>query len=702
MISKGIKESMTFKLYSIALFLLFTLIACKSSVSDPDPSNPSNPSNPNTASSNKITVEKIAGLAIQKGDSSCMGFARVWVDAKEGVCVGLVKAINASDKTLRKPRALIQLPDSDDFILTDMGGWGRRLGKVVKLKKHNQQYEIVDLGLNQLSLPHAVALGPTNKVFIGEDNQIFWFDASEEFPTKHVIISDLPMADGKNKHPVTLFVFDKAFNLIVNIGAPSDQCLEDKNQACRFTASTAGLRFYKRTGEMSWSPNYSVLAKGLRNSMALAIHKKSGTLIQAENAMDLKSEFSPFEEINIIEKDKHYGWPYCYNFENQSPAFSSYKGFKCQTGYQNSEGTYQAPWVLLPPHAAPLGMLYYPEDKNLFPELKGKLIIAFHGYRSPGHRIVYFDVDEKGRPKLSDNKDAFYWSDKKSINRSNIDSPYQKNFYKDYVQNMPRSAQQKELIKGWFGYSPYRPLGSPVAMTVARDGAIWFVDDTGYKSKQKGIFIIGKFDGSPRKLSDAIKDENEVSYDLKSFAKEIIQSSATIATRFMALRKNYLSKYCSGCHATTWDGGDLANRDLLLEDFYTFVFASGFVNAGNSAQSHAVMAIKSEVRPMPLNPILRPDALKNLPILENFIDQELASIRKVAVPALNVRKAPHGEKCGTVVKENMPFYILKSQKIGKLTWGQIIVPPKIKAKLIQQCQQDAFWIVVSGKYSKEF
>ncbi len=696
---------MNFKLYFIGLFLSFTTISCKNSTSNPEP-----PASDSKATNLQpyqiITVKNTANLAYQEKDKSCMGFPRIWVDTEQGLCVGLVKAISANDKILRKPRSIIQIPKSEDFIVTDMGGWSRKLGKVVKLKKNhsptNNNYEIVDLGLNQLNLPHATAIGPNNKIFIGEDNQIFWFDPNEQFPAKHIIINKLPMANGKNKHPVTMFVFDNDFNLIVNIGAPSDQCREDKNKACRFTEASAGLRFYKRTGEMSWDSNYSLLAKGLRNSMALALHKKSGTLIQAENAMDLKDEYSPFEEINIIEKGKHYGWPYCYDFNAKSPLFNQYNGFKCVSGSQNNEGVYQEPWVLLPPHTAPLGMMYYPEDKNLFPQLKGKLIISFHGYRASGHRIVYFDIDKKGRPVLSDPNEAFYLSDKKIINYTNINTPYKKNFYKEHITNLTRASQQKELIKGWFKYSPYRPSGSPVAMTVADNGTIWFIDDTGYKSKDKGIFMIGKFNGTPRKLSDKIKSASDSLYNLSNFSKQILQNSAELGEHFIELRKNYLAKYCAGCHGTTWNSGALANNDLVLKDFYNFVFASGFVKPGNSARSYSVMAIKSDVRPMPLDPSLHPAALKNITLLESFIDQDLAKIKRIAVPALSVRKSPNGEKCNIAVKENMPFYIVSNQSTGSMNWGQIIVPDEIKQSLSQQCQQDEFWIAISGKYTKEF
>jgi glucose/arabinose dehydrogenase len=712
---------MNIKLFFIASLFVFNLMSCNDSNSDEKiPIQPNEPqitkpivsrTNPNTpadppptqpAPLPRGTINYVADLAYEKNDTSCMGFPRIWVDTEKGLCVGLVKAIGGKDNTLRKPRAIVQIPNTEDFIITDMGGWSRKLGKVVKLKKNNSGYDIVDLGLNKLSLAHSVAIGPENKVFIGEDNQIFWFDPSEPLPKKHLVVKNLPMADEKNKHPVTMFIFDKNFNLIVNIGAPSDQCAEDKHKACRFTATSAGLRFYKRTATLEWASNYTLYAKGLRNSMALAIHKESGTLLQAENAMDLKSEFSPFEELNIIEQGKHYGWPYCYDFNNKSPNFSNYDQFNCEADSQNSEGVYQEPWVLLPPHTAPLGMMYYPDDKTLLPHLKGKLIIAYHGYRVPGHRIVYFDVDEQGRPLLSDSETAFYLSDKKSINPSNALSPYNKNFYKDHLNNIPRAAQQKELLKGWFNYPPYRPLGSPVAMTVADNGAIWFVDDAGYKSKSKGIFIIGKYEGSARKLTDVIKEEKITSYDLNSFAYELMTGSETLSAHFTKIRKNYLAKYCAGCHGSTWSTGDQANINKLSSDFYTFVFASGMVKPGSSTTSRSVIAIKSDVRPMPLDPTNQVAALKNIALLESFIDQDLSKLRKVAARALSVRKSPNGEKCNITVKKNMPFYTLETKSTGRINWGRIIVPAKIKKELVQHCGQDMFWIAISGNYTKRF
>ncbi|MEZ4741048.1 MAG: PQQ-dependent sugar dehydrogenase [Bdellovibrionota bacterium] len=254
------------------------------------------------------------GIAYDPNDKSCYGFPRIWADSKEGTCVGMVSVSGADDNKLLKPRSMLQIPGSRDFLLTDMGGWNPGKGRLLKLEKKDSGYAIKEIeGLKNLNLPHALALGPEGKVFVGEDRQIFWIDPNQEKPQVNVVINGLTEADGKNKHPVTMFVFDNEFNLYVNIGAPSDQCESDSQHECRLSSNFAQLRFYKYKGDLHWDENFEVFASGLRNSMGLAFHK-SGTILQAENSMDFKNEFEPFEELNIVVRQKHYGWPYCYDF----------------------------------------------------------------------------------------------------------------------------------------------------------------------------------------------------------------------------------------------------------------------------------------------------------------------------------------------------------------------------------------------------
>jgi glucose/arabinose dehydrogenase len=177
---------------------------------------------------------------------------------------------------------------------------------------------------------------------------------------------------------------------------------------------------------------WSTYASGLRNSMALAVHPQSGLLLEADNARDNihrhipgmeSDEDLPHDELNIVEEGMRYGWPYCYDENQPSP---EYPGADCSK--------YRVPLRLLPAHAAPLGMTYY--LGSLLPQMRGKLIVGYHGYRKAGHRVVAFDVDVQGRPQ----------------------------------------GDARELVAGWDA-DEGRPMGAPTDVKAGADGAIYITED---------------------------------------------------------------------------------------------------------------------------------------------------------------------------------------------------------------------------------
>jgi glucose/arabinose dehydrogenase len=70
-------------------------------------------------------------------------------------------------------------------------------------------------------------------------------------------------------------------------------------------------------------------------------------------------------------------------------------------------GKMHAPTMLLPPHAAPLGMLRY--QGAGIPGLAGQLVIGYHGYRKLGHRIVAMPVAAIGRPRAKTHDVVWHW-----------------------------------------------------------------------------------------------------------------------------------------------------------------------------------------------------------------------------------------------------------------------------------------------------
>lgn len=367
----------------------------------------------------------------------CGPFARAPLTTAKGMCVGIAAG---PDQGLKMPRTLLEVGPGD-FVLVDMGGWVGKSGRVLRLTLADGAPPKVQTLIDKLVQPHGLALGPDKKIYVGERGRVFRFDLAAPQAIE-TVIPDLP-TDGL--HPLTNLIFDKDGALIVNIGTPTDRC-ESKaapqtpqdpcpfSQGDRPRAALWRFTFDKPGGKVT---GMTALARGLRNSMALAFDPKSGALIQGENGVDLPGEDEPVEELNLITPGGHYGWPSCYGAGIPLPG-SGLTRERCKD--------FTGAAFALPAHSAPLGMLVY--QSQLFPELQGKLIISLHGYRVYGHRIVALDPDTvtmKSNPK----------------------------------------AALTDVVSGWDRQRGVRPLGAPTGLTVAASGEIWFADD-----KNKAVMVL--------------------------------------------------------------------------------------------------------------------------------------------------------------------------------------------------------------------
>lgn len=371
-----------------------------------------------------LTSAAYAQQSPYKITGKCGDLPKVDLHTPEGYCVGLAAT------GLKFPRGLLPLSDGR-LLVSEMIGWGSPNGRIDVLTPDGQGHYVKKELARHLDQPHGLALGPDGKVYVGVVGGVKRFDLADPATIEDVIggKSGVQGPPGNGRHPLESLLFTKAGTLLVNVGSQTDNCEDDAGnpakggQPCPETIAAnphAQVREYSFDWASGRATGWRVFADGLRNSMGLAQYPSSGLILQAENSRDsidqvmpglANDEDLPPDEINILEAGGHYGWPYCYGADIPSPEYAHWDCSK-----------YRAPLVELPAHAAPLGMAYWHDG----------LVLSFHGYRSHGHRVVWFPVDETGKPS----------------------GPFQ------------------ELIFGW-----EKPQGAPVDVRPGPDGALYIAED---------------------------------------------------------------------------------------------------------------------------------------------------------------------------------------------------------------------------------
>jgi glucose/arabinose dehydrogenase len=182
-----------------------------------------------------------------------------------------------------------------------------------------------------------------------------------------------------------------------------------------------------------------VFARGLRNSVGLAVNPKTNTIWATDNGIDWLGDDQPPEEVNELTDGGDYGWPYCYGDKLPNTKFERDAAGRC--------GATLAPRIKLQAHSAPLGLAF--GAGGMFPpEYRNSLYVAFHGSwnRSTptGYKVVRIPLDERGQP----------------------------------------AGPPQDFVRGWMPPAATRStrwMGRPVGVLFAPDGALFISDDAGGK-----------------------------------------------------------------------------------------------------------------------------------------------------------------------------------------------------------------------------
>ncbi len=346
---------------------------------------------------------------------------------RPGSCVGLVGS------GLGFPRGLAE--HKGWLYITDLGSRSPNRGRLLRVRLDRPWKPIVLL--TKLDRPGSIVAGDDGFLYIAESGRIIRVDP--EFPDKlEPVVTGLP-TDGLHNLPGLAVA--QGGGLFISVGSASDNCEDTKGKRPQPTRPCPELTGKPPRGSILFLPPAAprpiaaaaldVFATGIRNALAIA-QLPNGVLLAASNGRDnidsvdprLSDAKLPHDLLLSVAPGSRHGWPYCFDLGRPSP---EYPRANCRN--------YARPTLLLPPHVAPLAMLPY--RGTALAGARGRLVLAYHGYRATGHRIVALSFNANGIPV----------------------------------------GPSVDLVSGWTAVRSVRPQGAPVAMIEQADGSILILED---------------------------------------------------------------------------------------------------------------------------------------------------------------------------------------------------------------------------------
>ncbi len=249
---------------------------------------------------------------------------------------------------------------------------------VIDRDKDRRADEVVKI-LDGLNVPNGMAFD-AGFLYIAEQDKISKFAAPEFDIYKQFNLG--PIYEGLPNeflHGWRYIAIGPDRKLYVAVGAPCNIC-EPKGlegTIIRMNLDGSGMEVY---------------ARGVRNSVGMDFHPKTGELFFTDNGADGLGDDEPPDELNHApEPGMFFGYPYYAGGATRSP------DFKDKTPPKDSV----MPVVEFGAHHAPLGIHFY--RGKMFPEeYRGDAFVAQHGSwnRSvpAGYRIMRVRFDDQGRP----------------------------------------------------------------------------------------------------------------------------------------------------------------------------------------------------------------------------------------------------------------------------------------------------------------
>ncbi len=280
-------------------------------------------------------------------------------------------------ENLGKPRILAVSPEGHIYV-TD-----REAGIVMLLKDSNGDGKS-DNKQTVANLPQAHGLAIHNgKLYIATVREVYVanINADGTLTPPSKIIDNLP--DG-GQHPNRTLAVGPDNLLYISVGSTCNACTEpNPMNATLVQANLDGS-------------NLRVFAKGLRNTIGFGWHPVTGELWGMDHGIDWLGDDDPKEELNLITRDAHYGWPYIYGEGKYNPGDRP----PGDTTYQQYLQLSRLPQLTYQAHAAPMQMAFYtgnqfpaPYNNSAFVAMRG----SWNRSQPVGYKVVRIHF-ENNRP----------------------------------------------------------------------------------------------------------------------------------------------------------------------------------------------------------------------------------------------------------------------------------------------------------------
>jgi glucose/arabinose dehydrogenase len=274
---------------------------------------------------------------------------------------GLVIEVVASD--LRDARQMAMSADGRTLFVGS-----RRAGNVYRVRLGADGFATgSEILLKDLAMPSGLALRErdgTEDLYVAALNEIWIVQDAAGRASPRLLTDDLP----KERHHGWKYLrFGPDGALYVPVGAPCNICNSDDT---RFASI---LRMDPDTGKAE------VFASGVRNSVGITFHPRTGELWFTENGRDMLGDDIPADEINVAGRaGLHFGYPFVHAGDLLDPEF----------GNGADPGRFQHPRHKLQAHVAPLGLAFN-TGSALGETWKDVLFVTEHGSWNRSEMVGY-------------------------------------------------------------------------------------------------------------------------------------------------------------------------------------------------------------------------------------------------------------------------------------------------------------------------